>query len=140
SMFGLWAAWSGVRWPSRGCDSSAQPSGMTMTYFMTLLGDGIVDGRGSAARQRIDLRHGLPHRAQVRIVRKQHDSHASTLSPFVLDHRGNADLMPREHAIDGGEHANPVVDSYSEIETALNVTCRAQRNIAVWCPQPGRPE
>src|SRR5262245_57880264 len=36
-MFGLCAACSGVLPPSDSCGSSAQPSGMTMAYFMVLV-------------------------------------------------------------------------------------------------------
>ena len=40
-MFGMWAACSGVLPPSDSCGSSAQPSGMTMAYFMreSLIGE-----------------------------------------------------------------------------------------------------
>src|SRR5262249_57377729 len=40
SMCGLRAACKGVRLPSDACGSSAQPSGITMAYFMRSLYDG----------------------------------------------------------------------------------------------------
>src|SRR5205814_608745 len=85
SMFGLFAAWSGVLPPSDSCGSSAQPSGMTMAYFMGAsrswesLANGEVNAGPADAAEAVDAGGGRAETARLDGVRHDDQRHRAAL-------------------------------------------------------------
>src|SRR5712691_7597118 len=107
SMFGLCAACRGVLPPSDAWGSSAQPSGMTMAYFMgsprESVGHRIIRAGRRHVAQPVDLRQGSAEVPGWRRVRHDDQRHLTAfvlVEGFMLDDRRNADLMLGQHTGD----------------------------------------
>src|SRR5262249_40505695 len=130
SMFGLRAAWRGVRPPRDSCGSSAQPSGMTMAYFTKVSfcnrydpasvkrkpeessRHGIKHARRGDRTHAVDLGDGSPEIAGKRGVRHDDQHHAGPLQfvgSFMLDDRRDANIVVGQDPGNLGQHARPVL-------------------------------